>query len=69
MIKLLDQLTISKSRKENLINSGYLANSELIIVDEVLENFVKFFKSRKKQDIKMSIINEGQEEIKMLSPF
>jgi hypothetical protein len=64
MTKLYDQLTISQSKEINLTNCRYISNSELIIVDEVLGNFVKFYKSRKKQDIKMSIIKEGQEKIK-----
>lgn len=64
--KLFEQLTISESKKENLISGGYLANSELMIISEIMDNFVKFFKSRKKQDIKMAIIKEGQDEIKSI---
>jgi hypothetical protein len=69
MTKLIDQLTISRSKKENLIHSHYLSNSELVIISEILDNFVKFYKSRKKQDIKMSIIREGHEEIKSIIKF
>lgn len=69
MTKLIDQLTISSSKKENLIHSHYLSNSELVIISEILDNFVKFYKSRKKQDIKMSIIREGHEEIKSIIKF
>jgi hypothetical protein len=61
--KLLEQLTISKSKEESLINSRYLVNSELVIVSEVLDKFVKFYKSRKRQDIKMIIIKEGHNRI------
>ena len=66
MTKLYDQLTISQSKEINLTNCRYISNSELLIVDEVLGNFVKFYKSRKKHDIKMSIIKEGQEKIKQI---
>jgi hypothetical protein len=64
--KLLDQLIVSKSKEESLINCRYLYNSELVIVSEVLDRFVKFYKSRRRQDIKMIIIKEGHNRIMRL---
>ena len=59
-----DQLTITPQRKEVLLHTEYISTSELVIVNEVLKNFVEFYKNRKKQDIDMDIINEGQEIVK-----
>jgi hypothetical protein len=64
MKNLLDQLTITPQRKEVLLHTEYISTSELVIVNEVLKNFVEFYKNRKKQDIDMDIINEGQEIVK-----
>ena len=64
MKNLLEQLTITPQRKEVLLHTEYIATSELVIVNEVLKNFVEFYKNRQKQDIEMDIINEGEEIIK-----
>ena len=64
MHNLIEQLTISPSKRETLLTTQYIATSELVIVGEVLDNFVNFYKNRKKQDIDMDIIKEGQEQIR-----
>ena len=64
MEKLLEQLTVDKSQEYNLIHCTYTSTSELLVVDQFLSKFLKFFKSRKKQDIKMNIIKEGNEKIR-----
>ena len=43
MKNLLEQLTITPQRKEVLLHTQYISMSELIIVNEVLDNFVKFY--------------------------
>ena len=64
MKNLMDQLTITPQRKEVLLHTQYISMSELIIVNEVLDNFVKFYKNRKFEDIDMDIIKEGDIFIK-----
>ena len=59
MNELLSQLTISPSKRDTLLTTEYIATSELVIVKEVLDNFVRFYKGRKKQNINMNIINES----------
>lgn len=66
MHDLIEQLTISPSKRETLLTTQYIATSELVIVSEVLDNFVNFYKNRKKQDIDMNIIKEGQEQIRAI---
>ena len=66
MKNLMDQLTITPQRKEVLLHTQYISMSELIIVNEVLDNFVKFYKNRKFEDIDMDIIKEGDLFIKNL---
>jgi len=63
---LLDQLIISPSKEQTLLKCKYISNSDIIIVSEILEKFLKFFKSRKKQDVKLSILSEGRQKIKKL---
>ena len=50
MKNLMDQLTITPQRKEVLLHTQYISMSELVIVNEVLDNFVKFYKNRKFED-------------------
>ena len=38
---LLNQLTITPQRKEILLHNDYTSNSDFVIVNEVLDNFVK----------------------------
>ena len=64
MKNLLNQLTITPQRKEILLHNDYTSNSDFVIVNEVLDNFVKFYKNREKQNIDMNIIKEGEEIIK-----
>ena len=64
MKNLLEQLTITPQRKEVLLHTQYLSMSELIIVNEVLDNFVKFYKNRKFDKIDMNLIKEGDKLIK-----
>ena len=64
MKNLLEQLTITPQRKEVLLHTQYISMSELVIVNEVLDNFVKFYKNRKFEDIDMDLVKEGDEFIK-----
>ena len=64
MKNLMEQLTITPQRKEVLLHTPYIATSELVIVNEVLDNFVKFYKNRKLEKIDMDIIEEGDRFIK-----
>ena len=64
MKNLFQQLTITPERREVLLHTQYISMSELIIVNEVLDNFVKFYKNRKIEKIDMEIINEGDKIIK-----
>jgi hypothetical protein len=66
MKNLLDQLIISPSKEQTLLKCKYISNSDIIIVSEILDKFLKFFKSRKKQDVKLSILSEGRQKIKKL---
>ncbi len=66
MRNLLDQLTISHSKEQTLLKCKYISNSDIIIVSELLDRFLKFFKSRKKQDVKLNILSEGRQKIKLL---
>jgi len=66
MKSLLDQLLISPSKEQTLLKCKYISNSDIIIVSEILDKFLKFFKSRKKQDVKLSILSEGRQKIKKL---
>ena len=59
MKNLLEQLTITPQRREVLLHTQYISMSELVIVNEVLDNFVKFYKNRKFDKIDMDIIKEG----------
>ena len=58
MKNLLEQLTITPQRREVLLHTQYISMSELIIVNEVLDNFVKFYKNRKFDQIDMDLIKE-----------
>ena len=64
MKNLMDQLTITPQKKEVLLHTQYISMSELIIVNEVLDNFVKFYKNRKFEDIDMDLVKEGDRFIK-----
>ena len=64
MKNLLEQLTITPQRKEVLLHTQYISMSELVIVNEVLDNFVKFYKNRKFDQIDMDLIKEGDKLIK-----
>jgi hypothetical protein len=64
MKNLLEQLTITPQRKEVLLHTQYISMSELVIVNEVLDNFVKFYKNRKFEDIDMDLVREGDAFIK-----
>ena len=64
MKNLMDQLTITPQRKEVLLHTQYISMSELVIVNEVLDNFVKFYKNRKFEDIDMDLVKEGDTFIK-----
>ena len=64
MKNLLEQLTITPQRREVLLHTQYISMSELVIVNEVLDNFVKFYKNRKFDKIDMDLINEGDKFIK-----
>ena len=64
MKNLLEQLTITPQRREVLLHTQYISMSELVIVNEVLDNFVKFYKNRKFDKIDMDIIKEGDKFIK-----
>ena len=64
MKNLLEQLTITPQRKEVLLHTQYISMSELVIVNEVLDNFVKFYKNRKFAQIDMDLIKEGDKLIK-----
>ena len=64
MKNLLEQLTITPQRREVLLHTQYISMSELIIVNEVLDNFVKFYKNRKFDKIDMDLIKEGDKFIK-----
>lgn len=66
MKNLLDQLLISPSKEQTLLKCKYISNSDIIIVSEILDKFLKFFKSRKKQDVKLNILTEGRQKIKRL---
>jgi hypothetical protein len=66
MKNLMEQLTITPQKKEVLLHTQYISMSELIIVNEVLDNFVKFYKNRKFEDIDMDLIKEGDKFIKNL---
>ena len=64
MKNLKEQLTITPQRKEVLLHTQYISMSELVIVNEVLDNFVKFYKNRKFEKIDMDLIKEGDNFIK-----
>ena len=66
MKNLLDQLLIDNAKEQSLLRCKYISNSDLIIVSEILDKFLKFFKSRKKQDVKLAILSEGRHKIKKL---
>ena len=64
MKNLMEQLTITPQKKEVLLHTQYIYMSELVIVNEVLENFVKFYKNRKIENIDMDLVREGDKFIK-----
>ena len=64
MKNLMEQLTITPQRKEVLLHTQYISMSELVIVNEVLDNFVKFYKNRKFEKIDMDLVREGDKFIK-----
>ena len=64
MKNLLEQLTVTPQRREVLLHTQYISMSELVIVNEVLDNFVQFYKNRKFDKIDMDLIKEGDKFIK-----
>ena len=64
MKNLLEQLTVTPQRREVLLHTQYISMSELVIVNEVLDNFVQFYKNRKIEKVDMDLIKEGDKFIK-----
>ena len=64
MKNLMEQLTITPQRKDVLLHTQYISMSELVIINEVLDNFVKFYKNRKIEEIDMDLVKEGDKFIK-----
>ena len=64
MKNLMEQLTITPQRKDVLLHTQYISMSELVIINEVLDNFVKFYKNRKIEEIDMDLVKEGDNFIK-----
>ena len=52
------QLKIIPQRKEVLLYTQYISLTELIIVNEVLDIFVKFYKNKKFEKLDLDLINE-----------
>lgn len=66
MKNLFDQLVIPAAKERSLLKCSYISNSDILIVSEILDKFLKFFRSRKKQDVKLAILSEGRQKIKNL---
>ena len=56
MKNLLEQLTITPQRREVLLHTQYISMSELIIVNEVLDNFDRCLKNIEDDSVKEGIL-------------